>query len=115
MLKLYDQFEQELLQNIPVDACDFYLSEVCSTLEISETAIQESLARTFRVCQAYPLSIQQHFHKVYREHEGALTADWRISTLGACLFTINADPANPKVAQAQLFLARYRRNSSQRL
>ncbi len=107
MLKLYDPLEDSLTpfhRNKEVVELIYYASEVMESLGFSEEEeLRTAINRTFEICISLHISIDENFRTIYRFNGNDLIPDWKLSALACYLITINANPANPKVAEAQLF------------
>src|ERR1019366_1005651 len=107
MLKLYDPLEDNLTlfrRNKKVVELIHYASEVMESLGFSEKdELRTAINRTFEICLALHISIDENFRTIYRFNGNDLIPDWKLSALACYLITINANPANPNVAKSQLF------------
>ena len=66
--------------------------------------LTKAIERAIKICHAAHVSIKQNFKPVYICDNGQLICDWRLSTLGKKLVLLNANPANPIVANLQIQL-----------
>ena len=109
MITLYDPLSSLTFERLLDDALsDTYqlggtnLMEAlgCQDVELFEQAI----ARAKRACVVLGIPIRRHFRVVYLCGGEGLQKEYQLSRLACYLTSINADPGNPVVARAQLFL-----------
>ncbi len=82
----------------------YYASDMMEYLGIKEEQeINSVVERALKACAAMDIPIEENFMCVYRSGGTGLIPDWKLSSLACYLVTINGDPANPKIARAQLF------------
>lgn len=107
MLKLYDPLEDylnEFNRQKNVVELRYYASDVIESLGlIEDKELQIAVNRALNICSSLHISIDENFRTIYRFNGNNLITDWKISTLACYLITINANPSNRKVAEAQLF------------
>jgi len=85
-------------RNLKFYALDLYeLFQYNDVLEL-EIAVQ----RAIRACKALNLKVRCHFLPVFRDLDGQLVSDWRLSATAYRLVIINGNPSNPLVAKVQL-------------
>lgn len=106
-IKIYDQFD-ELLADVELRRVNrLPLNHLASELMEhfgyqDEQDLHTALMRTFEICCALKIPINQHFKKIYRCQESSLITDWQISDFASCLLLLNGNSRNPNVAKAQL-------------
>ena len=110
MLKLYDPLEDYLsIFNSKKNATElkYYASEIVESLGLfGDEELKSAISRSFKICSSLHISIEANFKTIYRSKGKDLFSDWKLSPLACYLITINANPSNPKVAKAQLFLTK---------
>ncbi|MGV8878905.1 MAG: hypothetical protein ACOH2A_07735 [Sphingobacteriaceae bacterium] len=106
-IKIYDQFD-ELLADVELRrVSQLPLNHLASELMEhfgyqNDQDMRTALIRTFEICCALKIPINQHFKKIYRCQESALITDWQISDFASYLLLLNGNSRNPNVAEAQL-------------
>jgi DNA-damage-inducible protein D len=106
MLKVYD-YDDEPQQPPHAIALRHLASELMDELGYIDAAdMVAALHRTFSVCVAQHVAIDDHFREVYTYDGHAMHIDWLLSDLGCYLLLMNGQPSNTKVAQAQLHFIR---------
>lgn len=108
MLKPLEQIEvihTSYFTNMQAPQLRYYASEIMEELgcEASDE-IQSALNRAIQACRSMQVPIDQNFRQVYRYDGEKLVVDWKLSSLGCYLLVVNADPCNPVVARAQLYV-----------
>ena len=108
MLVLYNQFENFELNKIFEDImschCPFYSSELMEALNYDdEDNYQNALRQALRACASLNVPVRYHFQIIYRSSGKGTYKDYKLSHFACYLVTMNADPSNEKVAQAQLY------------
>jgi hypothetical protein len=108
MLKQFDNRDNTVIlmeeQQIPRRyLC--YASELTDQLRISEEDFDDAIERAFSACVSLNIPIKDNFKSIFRSFENYVVTDWKLSSLACYLIVINADPANPDVARAQLLFA----------
>lgn len=107
-ITLYDPFVDRGIPDIPDEAasteCRYLGSEVMRALGYdSWERFSEAISSAMRACAALGFPLHHHFQPVFRCGESGLIKDVKLSQLGCAFVTINAEPALPLVARAQLF------------
>jgi hypothetical protein len=89
----------------PAPRLRYYASDIIDELacETQEQA-KEAMDRALHACLALNLDLSHHFRPVYRYNGEMIKLDWQLSSIGCYLLVVNADPCNPLVAKAQLYL-----------
>jgi len=107
-LKIYDYLDVLLQENKRKQwfvnvKLNYFVSDIMDKLHIDNALeIEASLNRTFAVCSAVPISLNENFIKIYCFDGESLRIDWKISALACYLLIINCNPSNEFVARAQL-------------
>lgn len=107
MLKIYDPldgiFADIQLHRISHIQLNHLASELMDDFGYQdEKDLHIALMRTFEICCALKIPINQHFKKIYRSQEDTLVIDWQLSDFASCLLLLNGNSRNPNVAKAQL-------------
>ena len=110
VLKIYDHLEDvsfgRFIEEALNDRCRFYASDLMEALNIGgEDEFEEIINTAERACLSLNIPVRYHFKAVFRQDEGGLRRDLRLSDLACYLISINGDPANPSVARAQIYFA----------
>ena len=111
MLKMYDYLDevlatQRIQQTRRHQKLVYYASEVIERMgEPATTDFSETLFRTFKICAALDVPIDENFKKIYRFDGEKMIKDWLMSPLACYLLMVNGNPMNPAVAKVQLFAA----------
>jgi hypothetical protein len=111
MLKMYDYLDevlstQQIKQTRRHQRLTYYASEIAERMgEVSEDNFSDTLFRTFKICSALDIPIDDNFKKVYRFNGQHMIMDWHLSPLACYLLMLNGNPMNPSVAKVQLFAA----------
>ena len=83
----------------------FYASEIMEQLGYeSYDEMTLVLNRAIQACKVMNISVGHHFRHVYRYDGDKIRLDWKLSSLASYLLVVNADPGNPVVARAQLYV-----------
>jgi hypothetical protein len=86
-------------------ALKFYASDIMEQLGYeSYNDLTIVLNRAIQACRAMSIPVSLHFRQVFRYDGEKTWLDWRLSSLGCYLVVVNADPGNPVVARAQLYV-----------
>ena len=108
MLVPYDFFQftalDDVLEEMRATQCRIYGRELMAALNITSRSQFERAVRTaMRALAALHIPVRHHIRQVYIYDGSTLRRDYVLSHLASYLVTINSDPANPRVARAQLF------------
>ena len=108
MLKLYDPWDviEQWQQKKRTAELLYYASDLMESLGFSEDELISTLNRAIHAGASLNISIEENFVHIYRANKNELSSDWKLSSVACYLLTINADPANPKVAKAQMYYAK---------
>jgi DNA-damage-inducible protein D len=103
----YDPFGNDSLMDLFEDATasdrQFYGSDLARILGYeNNTAFDEAIHIALDACAALHIKVRQHFQPLYRQSDGGLYADWKLSRLACTLIILHADPTRPAVMKAQL-------------
>ncbi len=114
VLAVYDPFAERSVPDITDEAastqCRFLGSDLMHALGYeSEERFKEAVASAMRACAALGLPLHHHFQPLFRGENSGLIRDYKLSALGCYFITINAEPALPPVARAQLFFLTHMR------
>ena len=111
MLKIYDFLDevlatQKIRQMRHRQKLEYYASDILERMgDISAEDFADSLFRTFKICAALDIPINDNFKKTYRYDGEKMITDWQLSSLACYLLMLNGNPMNPSVAKAQLYVA----------
>jgi hypothetical protein len=111
MLKMYDYLDevlatQRIRQTRQHQKLAYYASEIAERMgELSNEDFSNTLFRTFKVCAALDIPIDDNFKKIYRYDGQKMITDWQLSPLACYLLMVNGNPMNPSVAKVQLYAA----------
>lgn len=111
MLKIYDYLDEVLAtekikQTRRHQKLAYYASEIAERMgEASTNDFSDTLFRTFKICSALDIPIDENFKKIYRYDGQQMVMDWQLSSLACYLLMLNGNPTNPSVAKVQLFAA----------
>jgi hypothetical protein len=111
MLKIYDYLDevlatQKIKQVRHRQKLAYYASDIMERMgDISAEDFADTLFRTFKICSALDIPINDNFKKTYRYDGEKLITDWQISSLACYLLMLNGNPMNPSVAKVQLYAA----------
>jgi hypothetical protein len=111
MLKIYDYLDEvlatkQIRQIRRHQKLAYYASDIMERMgETSTDSMADTMLRTFKICSALDISINENFKKIYRYDGQRMVPDWQISPLGCYLLMLNGNPLNPAVAKVQLFAA----------
>jgi hypothetical protein len=112
MLKIYDYLDevlatQKISQTKHRQKLAYYASDIMERMgeDLTSNDFTDTLFRTFKVCSALDISINDNFKKIYRYNGEYLVTDWQISALACYLLMLNGNPQNPSVAKVQLYAA----------
>lgn len=111
MLKIYDYLDEVLAtekikQTRHHQKLAYYASEIAERMgEVSTNDFSDTLFRTFKICSALDIPIDENFKKIYRYDGQQMVMDWQLSSLACYLLMLNGNPMNPSVAKVQLFAA----------
>lgn len=112
MLKLYDYLDevlatQQIKQTHHRQRLAYYASDIMERMgeNILAADFTDTLFRTFKVCSALEIPINDNFKKIYRYDGQQMITDWKLSPLACYLLMLNGNPQNPSVAKVQLFAA----------
>lgn len=112
MLKLYDYLDevlatQQIKQTHHRQRLTYYASDIMGRMgeNILAAGFTDTLFRTFKVCSALEIPINDNFKKIYRYDGQQMITDWKLSPLACYLLMLNGNPQNPSVAKVQLFAA----------
>ena len=108
MLAVYDPFVERSIPDLVDEAastqCRFLGSDLMKALGYdSWENFDDAVASGMRACAALGFPLHHHFQPVFRPEGSGLVRDFKLSPLGCYFVTINAEPALPPVARAQLF------------
>jgi hypothetical protein len=112
MLIPYDQFIQTYSYQNFEDAvsfyeCKYYGSDLMEALEYRDMELFEQLIiKAIQVCHQFQIPVHHHFRTIFKCGKEGLYKDIKLSRLACYFITINADPAYPAVAEAQLFISK---------
>ena len=112
MLKIYDYLDevlatQQIRQTHHRQKLIYYASDIMERMgaDISASDFADTLFRTFKVCSALDIPINDNFKKIYRYDGEKMITDWQLSPLACYLLMLNGNPMNPSVAKVQLYAA----------
>jgi hypothetical protein len=111
MLKMYDYLDeilatQRIRQTRRHQKLAYYASEIAERMgELSNEDFSNTLFRTFKICAALDIPIDDNFKKIYRYDGQKMVMDWQLSPLACYLLMVNGNPMNPSVAKVQLYAA----------
>ena len=111
MLKIYDYLDevlatQQIRQTRHHQKLEYYASDILERMgDISAEHFADTLFRTFKICSALEISINDNFKKIYRYDGEKMITDWQLSPLACYLLMLNGNPMNPSVAKVQLYAA----------
>jgi hypothetical protein len=111
MVKIYDYLDevlatQQIRQTRHRKKLEYYASEILVRMgETTNEDYENTLFRTFKICSALDISINENFKKVYRYDGEKMITDWQLSPLACYLLMLNGNPMNPSVAKIQLYAA----------
>lgn len=112
MLKIYDYLDevlatQQIRQTRHRQKLDYYASDIVERMggQITAEDFAETLFRTFKICSALDIPINDNFKKIYRFDGESMVTDWQLSSLACYLLMLNGNPMNPSVAKVQLYAA----------
>lgn len=114
MLAVYDPFLEtrvpDFMDAAMATQCQHLGSDLMKALGYDdEGKFTEAVASGMRACAALGFPLHHHFQPVFRCEESGLTRDFKLSSLGCYLVTMNAEPALPPVARAQYFVLTHMR------
>lgn len=79
-----------------------YASDLLPELELAnEISFMDSIGKAQQVMATLNLPVESHFKRIYRNNEGCIYCDYKLSHIAYLLVSINGDVANPKVAGIQ--------------
>ncbi|MEO8085981.1 MAG: hypothetical protein ABI763_04125 [Bacteroidota bacterium] len=111
MLRLYDHLETIIevhqdRQRFFEAHLPYFANEIMETLAIADAdEIALALKRTFEAFSILHIPVHHNFKRVFRYDGENLITDWMVSSLAHYLIIINCNPANERVAKAQLYFA----------
>lgn len=96
----------ELLDAISMRECHFSAQALMHNLEYDDAQrFRTVIEAAVRACAVQHMPVQHHFRTIFISDHETVYQDYRLSWLACYLIVMNADPAYPVVAQAQLRLA----------
>ena len=117
MIKIYDYLDevlamQQIRQTRHRKKLEYYASEVLVRMGATTNEdYEETLFRTFKICSAMDISIDDNFKKIYRFDGQKTITDWQLSPLACYLLMLNGNPLNPSVAKVQIYAAFHSKSS----
>ena len=66
--------------------------------------LSESVKRAIHVCRTMNIPVKENFKVIYRSTSEGLVIDWKLSSLGYSLVSLNSDPSYRPVAKMQMEL-----------
>ena len=111
MLKIYDYLDevlatQQIRQTRHTKKLEYYASDIMTRMgSTSAEDFTDTLFRTFKVCTALDIPINDNFKKIHLYDGTKMITDWQLSALACYLLMLNGNPMNPSVAKIQLYAA----------
>lgn len=110
MLATFDQLQNHsnidvfldsvLERNLTFYASDLLDKHACQSHE----ELGLALKRACEVCSCMHLPLRENIKVVYREQDGQMVQDWKLSPMAYMLLLLNSDASNQVVAQVQVEL-----------
>lgn len=96
---------KELFQQILEQELTYCASELSGELrDPPPSELSIAIERAMKVCKGCGLPLNAHFKSFYRDVDGTIHQDWKLSKIAYCLTIMNGNVDNPLVAKTQLKL-----------
>jgi len=97
-------FGQKYHHETTYDQCKIYATELMENLGYVDWAHFESfILRAIDICEHIDIETDLHFRSTFRNAEGQVWKDYRISPLACYLIAANGDSQNPSTGRAQVY------------
>jgi alpha-D-ribose 1-methylphosphonate 5-phosphate C-P lyase len=113
LITTYYQFREnealKTLQNvIEEQGLKYYAYDLYDLMHLNAyDELENAIARAIEICKTAHLPVRENFRIIFRDIDGDLVQDWKLSSVAYQLIIINGNPANNRVAATQVKIINY--------